>query len=294
MTKLTFSGHESFTCKQFWLKKVYDFASEKKRFGDDNAVVDLGVGKNMVASLRYWGKSFGVLDENDTPTMIADYLFGNQGKDMYLEDLATLLLLHYHLVKSNKFSVANLFFNQFRKERLEFTKVHFLSYLQRVIKEHEYNTDNKNSIEKDANILIRMYSKPEGSEVATVEDDYSGILIDLDVLQRFKQRNEEGRITEWYKLAPSENAGIPSEIIVYCILDNYPGQVSISFRELLAGENSPGSIFTLSTEGLFLHLSNIAAKYHKLFVYTETAGNQVFQIKKAVTKEYILDEYYNQ
>lgn len=37
MSELTFSGHETFHCRQFWLKKGYDFKYEegKERFRDE-------------------------------------------------------------------------------------------------------------------------------------------------------------------------------------------------------------------------------------------------------------------
>lgn len=41
---MRFSGHETFICKQFWLKKGYDFLIAGNRFGNENAVVELGVG----------------------------------------------------------------------------------------------------------------------------------------------------------------------------------------------------------------------------------------------------------
>ncbi len=129
--KIYFSGHESFICKQFWLKKTFDFSQTGKSFTDDTAVVDLGVGKNMVASLRYWGKAFGVLDENDQPIAIAQYLFGAEGQDLYLEDFATIWLLHYHLLKINRFSIAHLLFNELRKERTEFTKDQLVNFMLR-------------------------------------------------------------------------------------------------------------------------------------------------------------------
>lgn len=292
MAVLTFSGHESFICKQFWLKKVFDFAVSRKKFSDDTSVVDLGVGKNMVSSLRYWGKAFDILDDNDLPTPLAVYLFGENGKDIYLEDIATLWLLHYHLIKKNKFSVANLLFNDFRKERVEFTKSHLISYLLRVIKQNEYNTDNENTIEKDINVLIRMYSKPDNNGIKELEEDYSGILIDLDLIERFKQRNVEGNLLEWFRIIADESVGIPCEIILYSILDNYPGSTSVSFRELLSGKNSPGSVFALSPEGLYNSLSEITDRYHDNFVYSETAGNQILQIRKPIDKAQALNFYY--
>ena len=49
-----FSGHESFPCKSLWLKKGYDFVANKNDFNSPDAVITLGVGKNMVASIRFW------------------------------------------------------------------------------------------------------------------------------------------------------------------------------------------------------------------------------------------------
>ena len=46
----SFSGHESFSCKMLWLKKGYDFVKDNKDFNRPEAVIDLGVGNNMV-----WG-----------------------------------------------------------------------------------------------------------------------------------------------------------------------------------------------------------------------------------------------
>ena len=56
----SFSGHESFPCKTLWLKKGYDFVVAGNDFNSPKAVIGLGVGKNMVASIRFWLKAFGV------------------------------------------------------------------------------------------------------------------------------------------------------------------------------------------------------------------------------------------
>lgn len=73
----TFSGHESFPCKTLWTKKGYDFVTAHKDFNSPNAVVDLGVGKNMVAAVRYWYKAFWVNKGTET-SWIADYIFDEE------------------------------------------------------------------------------------------------------------------------------------------------------------------------------------------------------------------------
>ena len=115
MQKLTFSGHESFHCRSLWLKKGYDFLLTNHRFSEASAVVDLGVGKNMVSSVNYWMNSFGLARKSNQLSELAEFIFGENGVDPYLEDNASLWLLHYHLINENVASIYSIFFNQFRK-----------------------------------------------------------------------------------------------------------------------------------------------------------------------------------
>lgn len=292
MQKLSFSGHESFICRQFWLKKVFDFASEQKGFNDERSVVDLGVGKNMVASLRFWGKAFGILDERDSPTKIAHYLFGDRGKDNYIEDIGTIWLLHYYLVKTNKASIYNFAFNEFRKERIDFTREQLHAFLKRRCEELYPVSYNINTINTDINVFLRNYLKPEKDDKIEIEDDFSGLLIDLDLVKHFKQRNDD-KIVNWYRIESQGRIELPFQIVLFAIADNYPNQKSITFRELRTGQNSPGAIFALNDEGLFHKLEQITTHYKKNIVYSETAGNQVLQFKSELNPQDILNDYYN-
>lgn len=290
MTKLSFSGHESFICKQFWLKKVYDFSKSSAKFSEDVAVVDLGVGKNMVASLRFWGKAFGVLEENDHSTPIADFIFDDEGQDPYLEDIGTIWLLHYLLVKTDKASVYSLVFNEFRKERVEFTKEQLHSFLKRKCEESGTNQYNSNTINSDISVFFRNYLKPTKDEKSEIEDDFTGVLLDLDLLKHTKQRTESGLIS-FYKIEGQERFDLPYQIVLYCILDNYPNQQTLTFRELLTGINSPGVVFALNAEGLYNKLIQITDNY-KQVNYSETAGNQILQFKSRLKPENVLNDYY--
>lgn len=127
--KYTFSGHESFQCRHLWLKKGYDFVNKKKLFNDEDAVVELGVGKNMVNSIRFWMKAFNLLTTADELTDFAHKLLSDDGYDPYMEDEGTLWLLHYQLVKKGFASTYSIVFNELRREKIEFTKDNFISYI---------------------------------------------------------------------------------------------------------------------------------------------------------------------
>lgn len=87
--------------------------NHERNFNAPDAVIDLGVGKNMVSSIRFWLKSFGLYD-GEHLSELADYLFDEvAGRDKYMEDLATLWLLHFTMQLFRK-SRQTLVFNKFK------------------------------------------------------------------------------------------------------------------------------------------------------------------------------------
>lgn len=289
--KLVFSGHETFSCKQFWLKKGYDFVTYNMTFNNDDAVVDLGVGKNMVSSIRYWCRAFGIIDEkDDTPTQLGNYIFSDNGYDPYLEDIGTLWLLHYNLIKKNKASLYALLFNEFRKERIDFTKEHLHSFLKRKCNEDKSVNYNEKTITTDINVFFRNYASPERKAKIDIEDVFSNIFLDLELIHQYTKVGIDGKMEDWYRLGSEKYDNLPSEIVLYSIIDNYEDK-TISFKQLLSGINSPGNIFALNAEELYKHIVNITNKFAGI-VYSETAGNRTLQFKEQINKWEILNEYY--
>jgi hypothetical protein len=292
--KYLFSGHESFICKHFWLKKGYDFILANGDFKYETAVMDLGVGKNMVNSIDHWMKSYGLLDKSNNITDLAKKIFNTRGGyDSYIESLATIWLLHYSLIKTNRASVYNIFFNDFRKGRTDFTKEQFLSFLKRQI-EDESKSANDNTINNDISVFIRSYLKPSYKDTKIeIEEDFLSLMIDLDLMRSYKSENAEGKIVEWYQVENKLQIDLPPEIVFFAILDNEKYGKSISFQELLNGYNSPGVIFALNEEGLYNKLEYIVTKYKgQGIILSETAGVRELQIKSTFKKWDILHEYY--
>jgi hypothetical protein len=288
--KLQFSGHESFICKNLWLKKGYYF---KGNFNDESAVIELGVGKNMVTSISYWLKAFGVVDTNNKFSELADYLFNNKkGVDQYIENIATVWLLHYSLVKTNKASIYNIFFNQFRKSKTEFTREHLLNFIKRLLEDDSQKNINENTIGSDISVFIRNYLKPIYKETKIdIEEDFSSLMMDLDLMSHFESENAEGKSVDWYRVQSKSQYDLPDEVVLFTILENYPLVKSISFNELLIGNNSPGLIFCLTDEGLYTKIENLTGKFKEI-TFTETAGVREFQMKKELNKWEVLNGCY--
>ena len=283
--KYTFSGHDSFQCRQLWLKKGYVFVKEGKNFNDEDAVVQLGVGKNMVSSIRFWLKAFNIIDNKDIPTEFGKRLFDNEnGYDPFLEDEASLWLLHYQLVKNGFASIYSIIFNEFRKEKLFFNKETFVNYVKRIGESNSDLNFNENTVAKDFIVFANLYKNdPESKDI---EDSFSGILSEIELLKTTGKGKEE----QFY-IENTERDNLPGAVVLFTILDNPNYGNSISLNSLEFDLNSPGSIFALNRSGLMNKISEIVSEF-KDITFTDQAGIKELQFKKKSDAFTILDTYY--
>jgi hypothetical protein len=284
-SKYTFSGHDSFQCRQLWLKKGYDYVQEGKNFNDEDAVVRLGVGKNMVSSIRFWLKAFNIIDNKDIPTEFGKRLFDDEnGYDPFLEDEASLWLLHYQLVKNSFASIYSIIFNEFRKEKLFFNKETFVNYVKRIGESNPDLNFNENTVAKDFIVFANLYKNdPESKDV---EDSFSGILSEIELLKTTGKGKEE----QFY-IENTERDNLPEAVVLFTILDNSNYGNSISLNSLEFDLNSPGSIFALNRSGLMNKVSEIVSEF-KDITFTDQAGIKELQFKKKSDAYKILDTYY--
>ena len=101
----SFSGHQTFPFRYTWLKKGVDAVKKDSTvFSSENATVTLGVGKNMVASIRHWCSAARLIKTDKDrrgkliPTDFGTAIFDDEeGLDPYLDDPATLWLIHWQI-----------------------------------------------------------------------------------------------------------------------------------------------------------------------------------------------------
>lgn len=284
MIRYSFSGHDTFYCRNYWLKKGLDHVWKGKRFNDE-AVISLGVGKNMVNAIRFWLRAFGVFDKKDAPSELANKIFRDDGFDPFCEDIATVWLLHYLLVTTEYSTIYSLIFNKLRKQRIEFNREHIQIFLERSCRSANVRF-NKNSIKKDVGVFLNNYTKPEKPK--GVEAEISGLLYELDLVQRL---DKSGQL-KWYKIENRVRPELPAEIILFCILTDERYGSSISFNELLNDYNSVGGVFALSSNGLMSKIEELLKKYKKQLVFTDDGGVRLLQIKKTINPWNVLNEYY--
>ncbi|MEX1276916.1 MAG: DUF4007 family protein [Bacteroidota bacterium] len=282
--QFTFSGHETFQCRSLWLKKGYDFIRAGNKFSQADAVVHLGVGKNMVSSIRYWMNAFGFLSGNDE---LAKFIFGPRGKDPYLEHPGSLWLLHYRLVTQGVASLYHLVFNEFRRERPEFTKEHLKDFLKRKCQQQN-EPFNPHIVDRDIGVFLKTYVRPS-AKVQNIEEEFAGLLLELDLMETLEGIDDG--FGERYRISGRERNEIPWEVLLFCILSNEKYGSSVSFYELLNGQNSVGSVFALSGDGLMFKINELT-RFHSDIVYKNDAGVRELQFKSRPERWELLRGYY--
>ena len=277
--KYTFSGHESFTCKTLWLKKGYDFIRNDNSFNSPNAVVLLGVGKNMVASIRFWMRAFG-LTKNDIPIDIADYIFDSTtGKDPFMEDLGTLWLLHFLLVSTGEATLYNLLFTQLQRERKYFDRQHVINFVKRVMTEDGKQSQyNENTVKKDIGTLLLNYVLPQKAKAL---DDYSALLIDLDLIRM----DADGKS---YLFNLEGKRQLPWQIFLYAILTMKGEDNTVSYDLL----QEIGLVFCMNDMEVIEMCKIIEAHHIDDLRYSDTAGIRQLQFINEINSEAVLNEYY--
>ena len=280
--KYVFSGHESFPCKALWLKKGYDFVEQGKSFNSPDSVIDLGVGKNMVASIRYWLRVFGVSD-GEKSTWIGDYLFNdNGGKDKYLEDIATLWLLHFNLVFSEEATLYKVFFCGVQRERSHFEREQVLNYVKlRMVEAGKMTIFNANTVKKDIAVLLQNYTLPRKVQS---NEDFSALLIDLDLIRQ----NAEGK---GYFFNVDGKRKVTKEIFLYGLLKlkEKEGDKSIPFDTI---QERVGLVFCMQDFETIEMLKQLAGEYSEYFAYSDVAGIKQVQFIKDLDVKQVLDDYY--
>lgn len=276
--RYSFSGHESFPCKSMWLKKGYDYLVNDNMFTDPDAVVKLGVGKNMVQSIRFWLKAFG-LSKDDEVTDIAKYLFDDKnGKDPYAEDNFTLWILHYLLVMTNFSSIYHLVFIDLQREKKEFDKKQLLSFIKRKCNVPEQkNVFNENTVNKDIRVFLQNYLSPTNPKT---NEEFANLLLELGLL-----RENEGK----YSFNEISMGQINPLIILFALVHIAGEDKTISFDKL----QELSLVFCIPISSFLIIVRSLSEKYSKEINYTDNSGIRNVQFLKKINIFEVLNRYYN-
>lgn len=272
--RYSFSGHQTFPFRYAWLPKgVRGIEREPTLFSRPDAMITLGVGKNMVDSIRFWcgALKLAAIDGRKgtgMPTELGSRLLRKTGWDPYLEDPGTLWLLHWQLVESAE--VASTWYLAFtRWNRDVFTRDELTDWIISVARDSGKKSATPVSIRRDVDVFLRTYVPSRADTRRPVEDSFDCPLVELGLIREL----DDGV----FQFSRGPKPTLPVEIFGFALKrywDMYASdQGTLGFETLLYGPGSPGSAFKLSESSLALLLDSLPAWMG--FRYDETAGLRV-------------------
>jgi len=298
-TNPSFSGHETFAFRYAWLKKGVDGLSQQPNiFLRDEAMADLGVGKNMVRSIRHWCLATRVVEEGEMLpnsrtrrlglTDIGRALFLEPGWDPFLEDDSSLWLLHWNLATNpDRATTWYWAFNLINEQ--EFTRDALINALERYAESVGSRTASS-SIRADVSCFLRTYVAIKRGPTSTLEETLDCPLTTLALLS---QVGTEDR----YRFNNGEKPGLSDAVFCYALLDcweqRHPGQETLSFREIVHGEGSPGRVFRLDEDAVLAYLDGLADLTGGKLIFNDTAMVRQVARRDQLAGKKILNDYYH-
>lgn len=287
---MKFRAHETFFIRKGWLSKgMKHVLSKPNVFVDkeENPMDVLGIGSNMVKSLRYWLQAVGLTQEPRTGRRDQTLTpFGNTiyAHDRFVEEMGTLHLLHYKLATNKEDATAwYFFFNKFIAT--EFTREDFINSLQSyILMSGESISVASRSLSEDFACIINTYVPRYKTNPGKVSPENNidcplgeiG-LIDILAKKTFK------------KSIPSANTFDPW-IVLAIISDRANGRNQIGLNELLTAEGNIGRIFNLDS----ITMIEVLRRVEKLgaLKIIRTAGLDVVHLLQDYTFLDCVENYY--
>jgi hypothetical protein len=283
-TTPTFAHHQTFHPRFGWLKKGFTAAEHDPGiFLSDDATVRLGVGKNMVAAIRFWTTAFRVLERvpapdnqrvwHSHPTPLGKALLDEQtGYDPYFEDPATLWVLHWHLVSAESdVPVWWSTFNDFTS--LEFSEAQLTNFVTDEVLATSWDAPNTNSISKDVDCLLHMYAPRTARARQGIDELLDSPFRELGLI--VAAPGSQGR----YRFNRGLKPGLSPEVLVYACLDylarNEPDARTATLTHLTNDPGTPGRLLKLTEDVMHRAFLSIAERFEQLSVSSPAGAPQL-------------------
>jgi hypothetical protein len=285
------SGHESFPCRYTWLPKAVRGLDKNPRlFADEaQAMVDLGVGKNMVRSIRFWSLATGMaaVESKGAAPVLTDLamgLLGRKGLDPFLEDRRTLWLLHWNLSTNAQTPLLawDYFLNRWQEPEL--TPSMAMKALEKIAARQDDRASCA-TLEQHFNTFLHTYVPTRGRKGDVQEDNLDCPLVELQLMIKAGDREidgSSGKREPIYVFRREEKPDITPELFIYCLNDfwekRHKIEATLPLRDVAHGHGSPGQILKLAEDDIRARVEDLNQRSEGLFSYAESANLQ--QIRK--------------
>jgi hypothetical protein len=247
---------------------------------EDNAMVELGVGKNMVRSIRFWVEACGMAEPRKEgglqPTWLGEKVFLHRGVDPYMEDSRTLWLMHWKLASNVHAPLLAWDFMFSRWQEPEFTESRIVKAFVRELESKE-RAASLVTLQQHFQVFLHTYVPTRGRKGELFEDNLDCPLTELEIIMKVgetESNGSSGRREPVYAFQRDDKPSITAGLFVYCVNDfwekHFPNEQTLSVRSLLNGQGSPGQVFKIPEENVYARLTELADISGGKLVYSDS------------------------
>lgn len=279
--KMRLQGHEKFSLREGWLNKgIIMIDRNPMAFQGKNGPDLFGIGNNMVKSLRYWLKAFGLIKELPGKgaflTELGKLILNN---DPYFEDTFTLWILHSFIAKNIEEATSwYMFFNRAGIDDLSKDQIEII-LLREITKYASGNSFSQKSVKNDLDVLLNMYSKEKNN--VDPEDKSQSPFALLNLV-----RNVDGR----YSKNHPDRKTINEWVVLFELSNLLRDKEFISIEDAIDGEKGLSCIYQLPGMAANEMLDKLEAlEYIRI---NRTAGLDVIYKNNQFTATSVVQDYY--
>jgi hypothetical protein len=214
----------------------------------------------MVEAIRFWAFATKVVARAPhpdrprtavyTPTHLGRVLLDSElGFDPYMEDPATLWILHWHAMSDRSVvPVWRLMFNDF--PATEFSEDEFLQFCVEEIAATTWSPPMKSSVQKDVDCLLRMYCRRDAQGRQGLDDLLDSPFRELGLIRPTPGSGRKNT----YRIVRGAKPSLPAVAVAYACLDylsrSSDGSATVTLTRLATDPGSPGRIMKLNEQDI--------------------------------------------
>lgn len=250
----------------------------------------------MVRSIRHWCLATRVAQEKPgtrarrlCPTDLGISLLSDRGWDPFMEDDATLWLIHWNLASAGTRAATWYWaFNRFHE--YAFTRAAVTQALGRALETLGWSGISASTIRRDVDCFVHTYL-PRREDRAALNDPIECPLTTLGILLQ----EPDG---ERLRFGVGPKTTLPPAVFAYALAEFWnqtsPERSTLQLREVLRSEGSPALVFRLNEESVLCYLDSLTdlSAGHMVFEDTALVRRVVKQDESPIDSNRFLEAYY--
>ena len=268
-----FSGHESFACRYGWLPKLYEAVVEDSSLfsSDEGAILRLGLGRNMIKSIRFWGEAFGLTRTHGGEVEVTEFakmlLDTREGLDPYLETPDALWRLHWMLTVHGGLGAWAVAFLETHDR--EITRERFVAAV-RTRASQARGTITSGTASNHVDVFLRTYAGGQSTD-SSLEEVLGSPFQELELM---RLATLAGVATVRFSRGPKRT--LDANAFAFVLHDFWRGTApksgTLSVRSLMLSHSAPGAVLLLDEHGLYESLDELCSRSRRLVLRSDGAG----------------------